>query len=297
MLSILIPTYNYNIALLVNELFLQCELIPNLNFEILVYDDGSQLYHSENSKINNLKNCSYTILEKNIGRSAIRNLLAKNAQYQNLLFLDADVRVVSTNFISVYLQQIQEHTNYQIVYGGIIYQFERPNDNQLLRWSYGNNREALKAEIRNQNMHLSFLTLNFLIKKEVFSKVSFNEKIPNLRYEDLLFSYNLMQKNIEIKHIDNLVIHNGIETSHLFLEKTNSSLHGLKYLLDHNFIHSDYAKISSVYTKMKKGNQLNVMRFFFNCTQKLMIKNLLGKKPSLFIYDLYRLGYLCSIKP
>ena len=59
MLSILIPTYNYNIAPLVNELFLQCELIPNLNFEILVYDDGSQLYHSENSKINNLKNCSF----------------------------------------------------------------------------------------------------------------------------------------------------------------------------------------------------------------------------------------------
>ena len=293
MLSILIPTYNYNIAPLVNELQEQCNLIPELQYEVIVYDDGSDLFHSENSQINKLLNCSYTILEKNIGRSAIRNLLAKNASFENLIFLDADVRIISENFIATYLNHIKNNPDYEVVYGGIVYQKEQPNNNQLLRWTYGNDREALNASERQKNPYLAFLTLNFLIKKNVFTKVSFNENIPNLRYEDLLFSHDLMLEKINIAHINNQVVHNGIETSEVFLEKTNSSLHGLKYLLDNKNIDYNYARISRVYSKNK--NTLFIIRIFYRLLNKLLIKNLLGAKPSLFVYDIYRLGYLSNI--
>ena len=294
MLSILIPVYNYNIVTLVTQLYRQCAIIKDFKFEILVFDDHSQLFHKENNYVNTLKNCTYTILERNIGRSAIRNLLALNANYGNLLFLDADVQIISDTFILTYLDFINQK-KYEVVYGGIVYQSKKPNKNQHLRWIYGNKRESLTAEKRSEQCYLSFLTLNFLIKKEVFKQVCFNESIPNLRYEDLLFSYDLMQANISVLHIDNQVVHNGIETSTIFLRKTEDSLNGLKYLLENRILPYDYARITKTYHYLKQRRLLYFIVSFYKITRSFLKNNLVSKTPSLFIYDIYRLGYFSTI--
>ncbi len=145
MLSILIPTYNYNIFPLVQELHEQC-IQQKIVFEIIVLDDCSIKFHTENNKTNTLSNCIYQILNQNIGRSAIRNLLATKATFNNLLFLDADVRLINKQFIKNYLSFIQYNSNYEVVYGGIVYQENQPETNQLLRWIYGNEREALSEK-------------------------------------------------------------------------------------------------------------------------------------------------------
>ena len=121
MLSILIPTYNYNTFSLVNELQKQAKE-TGIEFEILVLDDGSQKLETENNKINELDFCSFEILKENIGRSAIRNLLAKKASFDNLLYLDSDTIPVANDFISNYLIHLNEEE--KIVYGGIQYQKE-----------------------------------------------------------------------------------------------------------------------------------------------------------------------------
>lgn len=294
MLSILIPTYNYNVFPLVNEISEQC-IYEKINFEIIVLDDASQNFHVENNEINSLSNCSYAVLNQNIGRSAIRNLLSTKASFENLLFLDADVRTRSDQFIKNYIRFIKNNSNYGVVYGGIVYQENKPDNNQLLRWIYGNKREALAAEKRNEKVYVSFLTLNFLIKKKVFKTVRFNEDIPNLRYEDLLFSFDLMKKNIPLQHINNQVIHNGIETSEVFLQKTNDSLKGLKFLLSNNYLPANYAKISAIFDLLKQSKLLFVINFIYKKRKKSFEKNLLGNKPSLFIYDIYRLGYFSQL--
>lgn len=294
MLSILIPTYNYNVFPLVNEISEQC-IYEKINFEIIVLDDASQHFHVENNEINSLSNCSYTVLNQNIGRSAIRNLLSTKASFENLLFLDADVRTRSDQFIKNYIRFIKNNSNYGVVYGGIVYQENKPDNNQLLRWIYGNKREALAAEKRNEKVYVSFLTLNFLIKKKVFKTVRFNEDIPNLRYEDLLFSFDLMKKNIPLQHINNQVIHNGIETSEVFLQKTNDSLKGLKFLLSNNYLPANYAKISTIFDLLKQTKLLFVVNFIYKKRKNSFEKNLLGNKPSLFIYDIYRLGYFSQL--
>ncbi|MEG0916229.1 MAG: glycosyltransferase family A protein [Myroides sp.] len=294
MLSILIPTYNYNVFPLVKEVRDQC-IIEKISFEIIVLDDASQNFHNENNEINSLDNCLYSILNQNIGRSAIRNLLSTKASFDNLLFLDADVRIISNQFIKNYINFIRSNSNYGVVYGGIVYQESKPNDNQLLRWIYGNKREALSAEKRNENVYVSFLTLNFLIKKEIFSIVRFNEDIPNLRYEDLLFSFDLMKNKIDLKHINNQVVHNGIETSHVFMEKTNDSLKGLKFLLSKNYLPDDYAKISAVFNLLNQTKLLFLIKKIYKMQKNSFEKNLLSSKPSLFIYDIYRLGYFSQL--
>ena len=62
MISILIPTYNYNIVPLVNELYKQVTK-EKIDFEILVYDDGSLSdINKKNESINSLNNCLFKAL-------------------------------------------------------------------------------------------------------------------------------------------------------------------------------------------------------------------------------------------
>lgn len=290
MLSVLIPTYNYNVLQLVSELNKQC-LLAKINFEIIVLDDFSTLFQEENSRINAFDNCSYEILKKNIGRSAIRNLLAKTAKYDTLLFLDADTMPVRIDFLSQYVRLLNEKTT--IVYGGISYQESKPSNNELLRWTYGKKREALIFEKRNKNKYLSFLTLNFLVKKSVFEEVQFNETIPNLRHEDTLFSYNLQKKNIAITHIDNPVYHLGLETSAVFLKKSKESIVGLQYLIKNNLLPFNYLKISTYSSYLSRLKLSSIYNYILSIFAPSIEKNLKSYKPSLLLFDLYRL-YLYS---
>ncbi len=294
MLSLLIPTYNYNVVPLVLELQKQC-LECNIIFEILVFDDGSKLFHDENKKINSFENCRFEVLEKNIGRSAIRNLLAKKAKFNSLLFLDADTIPVHNYFIKNYIAQINEDE--KVVYGGIKYQKEKPKKSQILRWKYGNSREALSVEKRQENPYLSLLTLNFLIHKNIFKKVSFNETIPNLRHEDTLFSYNLKQQKIKILHIENPIFHLGLDDFEVAIKKENESILGLKYLIDHGLLPTDYVRLSKIAAKIKKLKLNFAFVLFYKTTQSIFLKNIASNNPSLLIFDLYRLGNLCNLNP
>jgi len=292
MLSILIPVYNYNVLALVKILHKQC-LESKITFEIICFDDASHEFLIENQTINQFENISYVILEKNIGRSAIRNLLAQKAAYENLLFLDADIIPVSDDFISNYLSHINNES--KIVYGGIVYESSKPSKEKLLRWVYGKKREALSVSERNQNPYPAFLTLNFLIKKSVFTKVNFNENVPNLRHEDTLFSFELMQNKIKIIHIENPVYHLGIENSKVFLRKSEEAVLGLKNLVDSKLISFEYIKLSHYFQIIKKYHLQSIIAFGFKIIKPLFLKQLLSKKPSLFIFDIYRLGYYCIL--
>lgn len=293
MLSILIPVYNYNVFRLVENLHNQA-LECNIVFEIICLDDGSTLFLAENKNINQLKNSHFSILDKNIGRSAIRNLLARRATYENLLFLDADTIPVQKDFLSTYIAQI--NNDEKVVYGGILYENTQPSKNKVLRWFYGKKREALTTSERNKNPYISFLTLNFLIKKSIFKKVNFNENIPNLRHEDTLFSYQLMQSKMEVIHIENPVYHLGLEDSKTFLKKSEESVIGLKNLVDSNLMSSNYVKLSHYFLLLKKYGFQSLTAFCFKTLKSFFIKQLLSKKPSLFLFDLYRLGYYCTLK-
>ncbi|WP_370476803.1 glycosyltransferase family 2 protein [Tamlana flava] len=297
MLSILIPTYNCNIVSLVKELYKQAK-VCNIDFEIICLDDAStNVEISEaNKKINTLQNCLFQILKSNIGRSKIRNLLANQANFQWLLFLDADVMPVNNSFIETYINSI----NYQseVIYGGILYENTPPAENQMLRWKYGKKREALSKEKRNLKPYLRFLTLSFLIHKNVFKKVSFNEDIPNLRHEDTLFALELQRKKVNVSHINNPVYHLGLETSQQFLLKSLQSMEALSLFIDQGLISYNDTLISKIYFYIRKIYLHHLLKYFFvNKLLRVYFENqLLSKNPSLFLFDLYRLGYFCSLK-
>jgi hypothetical protein len=293
MLSILIPTYNYNVYPLVTELKSQADAL-GIAYEILVQDDGSSSYLEENRKIYDLANCSFLENKENLGRSKVRNLLSSQAKYNWLLFLDSDTFPKNSDYILKYIQNISSKTG--IIYGGIEYQNEEPEKNRILRWFYGKEREALSVNKRNKNKYLSFLTLNFLINKNVFKSVKFNENIPNLRHEDTLFSYDLFKKNISVEHIKNVVIHNGLDDNIVFLRKSKESIEGLLFLINNNLINSNYIKLSK-YGRIITNLQLTfLLVFFLKIFGKKIERNLLSEKPNLFLFDFYRLCYFCLLQ-
>jgi len=293
MLSILIPTYNYDALPLATEIHSQATE-AGIAFEIICLDDASTQSYTDNDKINALSHSHYEVLSHNIGRSKIRNLLAKKAQYDWLLFLDVDVFPKEKKFIANYLPQLDGAA--KIVNGGIVYQSTRPEKERLFRWLYGKKREALSCGKRNQNPYLSLLTLNFIIHKSVFEMVSFNEEIPNLRHEDTLFSYDLKQKQIPIKHIENPVFHLGIDVFETAIRKENESLVALKFLLDHHLVSTDYLRIGRLFSTLKKRQLVHLFALVDGLLRKTFLSNLSGNHPSLPIFDLYRIGYLCSLE-
>ena len=295
MLSILIPTYNYDITHLVYELHEQATN-AGIDFEIISFDDGSlSELNSKNQEINLLDYSRFKALSSNIGRSAIRNLLAKEAQYEILLFLDADVEIINHDFISNYLKIINANT--QIIYGGIQYPQQAPDSTKLLRWVYGRKREAPDLRKRKKNPYVTFLTLNFLIRRSLFSSLSFNETMPNLRIEDLVFAMDAKQKNILVEHIDNPVIHLGIETSEVFLNKTMETLNSYNTIINTGVLNSKDALITRVATSIKRLKLVFIFKFLSNSLNPFFKKNLLSNHPSLFIFDVFRLCYFLKIKP
>ncbi|AWG22092.1 glycosyl transferase [Flavobacterium faecale] len=293
MLSILIPTYNYNVYPLVCELSAQCQT-ANIPFEVLVIDDHSTDIVPENTKINAVPNCSFIVLENNCGRSAVRNLLAKKAQYNWLLFLDSDVMPTQTNFISSYIGQIDNEV--KLVNGGILYPDEKPEKEKILRWIYGRSREALSVKSRQQNPYLSCLSLNFLVHKSILNQVKFNESIPNLRHEDTLFSFNLKEKKIPVLHIHNPVFHFGLDTFDKAIKKENESLYALKYLIEKNLIAADYIRMGQMYSTLKKYQLTPLVQLFHRFAKPFLMKNLASQNPSMLFFDMYRISYLCTLR-
>ena len=294
MISILIPTYNYNVFPLVENLQQQCEK-ANITYEILVLDDAStdKEIIEYNSKINALENCSFEVLEKNIGRSKIRNFLAEKAKYNWLLFLDADTFPSKSNFVQNYLEAFS--TQNSVIFGGIEYP-KNTSKNFRLRHKYGTERESLSLTERIINPYRSFITMGFAIKKEVFKTIKFNENLAGYGYEDSVFAFELQKNNIPLLHIDNPVIHLNLETNEDFIKKSELALQNLLRFYESDAIDEDTVKILKTYLKFKNHNLLFAVRWFFSISKKQVHKNLNSANPSLFFFDLYRLGYLSSLK-
>lgn len=298
MLSINIPVYNIEVRELVLELATQAKKL-NIPFEIRVYDDGSQQQiKSENQKLNEISSVVYKELKENVGRAAIRNQMGKDAKFKYLLFIDADSKVVNENYLKTYLDAAESNC---VLCGGTVYQTQKPVEpERWLRWEYGKKREAISAEKRNSSKGFIITSNNFLIGKKIFEQVYFRESLKDYGHEDTLLGYDLFKRGIQIKHIDNPIEHTGLETAGEFLRKTKAALRNLKIIsekwLKDDSIFAGQVGFLKKYNKIKRWVPVVIFRLVFNVGKKLMDRNLTGKYPRLFWFDLYKLCYYSTLK-
>lgn len=293
MISILIPIFNYDVTKLVASLIKQLSLIE-IDYEIVCVDDASTAYCLENDTIEIYDKVVFHRLPTNIGRSKIRNLLAKKAKYDWLIFLDSDVLPKDKNFIKSYLKCI-ENNQEKVFCGGVIYQNDKPEKDKTLRWLYGKKREEVGLLVRQENPNQYFFGANFLIHKSVFDILKFNEILVKYGYEDVLFSEELNFKSIKIKHLENEVYHLGIELNAVFLAKTTQAIENLYFLNSKKIIKGETLKLLNAYKKIKTYHLKSAFGYLYLVFKGLFKNNLVGKRPSLFVYDLFKLTYFCYL--
>ena len=224
MISILIPIYNFDVCQLVADLKGQCEKLA-IKYEIICFDDGSgEDYKTINRRVKS-EHIQYQELPKNLGRSAIRNALGKAAKFPYLLFMDCDSKVVRADYMEKYIRETDPAT---LLYGGRCYASQMPEDESLrFHWYYGMKREVSPVSQRGKMPYHGFMTNNFLIPKDVFLRIQFDESLRQYGHEDTLFGLELKNRNIRIRHIDNPLEHLGLEPARTFLRKTRKGIENL----------------------------------------------------------------------
>ena len=298
MISILIPVNNYDITALVHSMKDGMARVPEY-CEILIGDDGSEpefrdQYQSfENDKV------KVIVSEKNIGRAAIRNRLAVEAKGDYLLFIDADTMFPGTaeSYLLKWLPMINTT---KVICGGVIYPDTPPGDpDKMLRWKYGRMREQKKASEKNKHPHSSFTTFNVLIDKSVFLKIRFNEELKQYGHEDTLLGYQLNKAHINVLHIDNGLIHEGLESNREYLNKTKLGIENLSKLYDKV---TDKKTFSASVRMLRVYNKLRVLRLtrilagiFIRFRDRMEIR-LDASKISLALFSFYRICMFCTYR-
>jgi glycosyltransferase involved in cell wall biosynthesis len=297
-ISLLIPVYNYDLVALVHSMKNAMKSVPEL-CEILIGDDGSSAEYRE--KFHQLEGDRVRVIssEKNIGRAAIRNKLALEAKGDYLLFIDADAMIPGT--AEAYLSKwIPMLGNALVSCGGILYYDSPPGDpDKMLRWKYGKWREQKKASERNKNPHKSFSTFNVLIEKAVFSKIRFNEELRQYGHEDTLMGYQLNKAGVKINHIDNGLMHDGLETNLEFLEKTKLGIENLSMLCDIVTDKKTFSKtvlLLNVYNKLRFLRLTGLMAALFIKYREKMEIRLDSSDISLFLFGFYKMTMFCTYR-
>jgi len=294
MLSILIPTYNYNITSLVADLHQQA-VDTYVDFEIIVMEDGSALHVEENTAVTNLKFCRHIALKENIGRSAVRNKLADLALYDHLLFMDCDAEVCSPHFVEKYVAFCKEVC---VVIGGTAYDENENDPRYSLRLAYGWLREARSAlERGNEHTYHNFATFNFLISKTLFQKVRFDESIRGYGHEDTLFGHQLHELGCVFIHIENPLIHKGLDDNETFLVKTEEGVRNLflLYRTERYPYLVDESKLLNSFVKIYKTGLTQIFATVFGLFKPCLKSHLCKPNPSLRLYDIYKLLFLCEV--
>lgn len=286
MLSILIPTYNFNCSKLCYDLHKQAKKL-GINFEIRVYDDFSSKKYDENRELVSLENVIYKELPKNYGRAAIRNLMVDEAKGDYLLFLDCDGEIASKNYLSLYYKFRNEA---DVVCGGRIYpERDKIKCRYFLHWTYGNKRES-KC---NKSNAKSFMTNNFLIKKDVFNSTRFDETMIGYGHEDTAFGIELKKKGYTFKIIKNPIIHIGLYDAKDFINNTRNSIENLVKIVDEKYTIEEFFDIRLVktYFFVNKLGLSFLCAYFYKLFRHSIEKNLQSKHPNLCLLDIYKLGY------
>lgn len=297
-ISLLIPVLDYDIVALVHSMRSALGKVPEL-LEILIGDDGSSPEYRD--KYLSLEGNGVRVVraEKNIGRASIRNRLALEANGDLLLFIDADTMVPKT--AEVFLQKYLEHAGQaDVISGGILYHDSPPGDpDKLLRWKYGRMKEQRKAQERNKNPHAGFSTFNVLIDKTVFSKIRFNEELKQYGHEDTLMGYQLKKAGFKIMHIDNGLIHDGLESNREFLTKTKLGIENLSKLYDKV---TDKKAFSETVVMLRIYNRLRILKLtrvfagvFIRYRDRMEIR-LDSSKISLRLFGFYKVSMFCTYR-
>ena len=288
MISVCIPVFNYDVRQLVSKLVRQAAE-ASFPCEIVLIDDGSdEEFRKINRSICNQQ--VYVELPENVGRASVRNLFLEYARFSWMLFLDCDSLIIRDDFLMNYAESVYSE-DVKVVCGGRVYDKERPARDYLLRWKYGVYRESRTFEERQKESNRSFMSNNFLIRRDVLAKFPFDDRITQYGHEDTLLGFVLKENGIQINHIDNPVLNGELEINSEYLRKSALSIKNLSVILGYVDYHPGFIGDIGLLQFYKR---IKYWRFVFSglfFLFKPMIEFLLTRGiVALWMFDFYKLG-------
>jgi glycosyltransferase involved in cell wall biosynthesis len=290
-LSILIPVFNREVAPLIHSLLAQLPDWPG-PAEIRLLDDGSaERFKAQNRLLGSVPGVIYQELPNNVGRAAIRNQLAASAQYEWLLLLDNDSLLPNRQFIARYAQT-QAAEPPALFIGGTTYEAAPPADPALrLRWHYGRAREMRPAARRQRDPGGQMTINNALLQKILLQKYPLDERLSGYGHEDTKFGLELSRANVPVRHLDNPVLHDGLEPAAIFLAKSQQAVRNLAQVLRTDGLGATTRLVQAA-ERLRQARLAGPVRVALSAAEPALQRNLLGYNPSLRALDALKLLWL-----
>lgn len=257
-LSILIPVYNWNVTLLLRKILDEINGFSlDGKVEVIVLDDCSTAADilRDNEKFveeNRHAYLHYRRLDRNTGRSVVRNILTEQARGDFFLFLDCDVLPDSGRFIRNYLEYVQRN-DHDVVCGGISYTSRILQGKEYDFCVYfGKRKEVRAAQERNIEPWRHLLTSNIMVRKSTYRDVPFNVRFVGYGYEDIEWGIRLAE-SWRVRHIENTASHLGLVSKATALDKMRKAVPN--YLL----LRRQYPEAFAVATVGKLAQTLTIL--------------------------------------
>ena len=165
-----------------------------------------------------------------------------------------------------------------------------------LRWKYGKYNESQPLAVREKFPNSSFMTNNFIIKKNVFGLIKFDEKLSTYGHEDTVFGLELKSKQIEVHHIDNFIIDQYLESNEEYLKKVKESILNLVFIsrnYDNDFLND--IRLLRSYLLLKKFNIIFLVKIYHFIFSNLSFFLLKKGFVNLKMFSLYKLGLFIKL--
>ncbi|MGI4862732.1 MAG: glycosyltransferase [Janthinobacterium lividum] len=290
-LSILIPVFNRDVSELVKSLLAQLPDWPG-PAEISLLDDGStEEFRVQNQALATLPNVVYRELPLNVGRAAIRNQLAANAKYEWLLLLDNDSLLPDQQFLARYAQA-QAAAPGALFIGGTTYEATPPADPGLrLRWLYGRAREMRPAAERQRDPGGQLSINNALLPKSLLARFPLDERLSGYGHEDTKFGLELSRAGVAVRHLDNPVLHDGLEPAAIFLAKSQQAVRNLAQVLRTDGLGATTRLVQAA-ERLRQTKLAGVAQVALAALEPMFRRNLLSNSPALRSLDALKLLWL-----
>ncbi|WP_426060045.1 glycosyltransferase family 2 protein [Hymenobacter sp. B1770] len=289
-LSVLIPVFNWDVNKLVDALLAQRADWPG-PMEIILFDDGSrEEIRVANRSLSCRPGVRYHELPHNVGRAAIRNQLAAASERQEwLLLLDNDSLLPDAQFLARYAAARHYAP---LVIGGTCYAQAPPvHAASYLRWYYGHHREARPAAVRQQAPHAQLTINNVLLHAAILTQFPFDEDLTGYGHEDTKLGMELARAQVPIMHLDNPVLHIGLESANQFLDKSRQAVRNLAHLYHTKGLGAETRLLQTALRLRRFG----LARAAHGALQVLapgLRRSLLSARPSLRNFDLLKLYWV-----
>lgn len=287
-LSVLIPYFRDDPTALLQALLSQTE--SQNGIEILIYDDGTG-DAALNAKVCAAVKSAHSpvhlmIAHQNKGRSAARNALQENAKADWVLFLDADMRPVSPQFLTDYTALIKADAA-DVIFGGFTVAEKADTPDQELHRALSEVSDCLSLAARQAAGPQFVASSNLAVRKSVLAAEGFDDGFTGWGWEDSEWAARA-SKRFDLIHADIPALHLGLESTDTLLRRFSTS--GPNYV---RFTekHPDLAQTLSLFQisqKLRKTPGQKLMRPILKLAVSL---NVMPIKLRLLALKLWRASY------